>query len=190
MYRLGAVLVFGAMAVTGATAAAAATPASTDSPSIAAAAVRHDVDALLRLHPGSRQVDPTSVEVGPGVVVTVPGPATGGTAPAARVGICGSGWVCSWQDAGYQGNRISFWYCGEYDLADYFLPDGSSWNDRISSVFNNQATHTAILYNWVDQQPWGVPGYPDKLYGQRPLSGTANLTSIGYNDMIDFVRPC
>lgn len=154
-------------------------------PDAATLAVQREVAGLLRANPGSRQLDATSIEVDPGVVITVPSPARSATRGLPF--ICATGWLCLWQDEWYQGNRISFYFCNYFDLSQYHLSDGSPWNDRVTSVGNNQATSTALFWNWNSSK---YPETWDLLFAQRPRSGTADLETSGRDNIIDRVKPC
>jgi hypothetical protein len=156
--------------------AAAAQPAAT---------VQDQVAALLRVNPGSHQVNANTIEVKPGVQISVPSGSVGVAADN-----CPYEWLCLYQHGGYNGAMIKFWNCRNEELRNYRLPDGRDWQDKASAYVNNQirgtlawpkdSTSPGSFYYWVSSAP---ERWSDLVNKRHPGGGN-------WNEKIDNVLVC
>lgn len=94
--------------------------------------------------------------------------------PAAAAGTCNSGWVCFWEDAGYNGSGFS--YTNYYHGYGCINLNQSSWHDRISS-FANYSGYEVILYRDINCGGGNLWMY-DGGY-------VSNMYYVGFNDSMD-----
>ena len=144
-----------------------------------AAADRQVADALAA-NPGSRRISPTSVQLAPGVVMTV----------AAADTSCASGWLCMWQHVYRAGAKLAFYYCNTQNLGNYYISPGNSWRDDISSIWNHQTGGVvSYFYDWkglgyVRVGSLSAGNYLQDLTRDRAADGG------NWNDRIDQVSVC
>jgi hypothetical protein len=144
-----------------------------------AAADRQVADALAA-NPGSRRISPTSVQLAPGVVMTVAAADTG----------CASGWLCMWQHVYRAGAKLAFYYCNTQNLGSYYISPGNSWRDDISSIWNHQTGGVvSYFYDWkglgyVRVGSLSAGNYLQDLTRDRAADGG------NWNDRIDQVSVC
>lgn len=156
------------------------------------------IDDVLRRAPGARQVDATTIEMAPGFFVELPSAKTlGDTRTPLTVHplyTCSLGYLCVWVDSRYRGTYAYFQVCGqEWDLGHTPFPGGGNWNDRISSISNNQySPATSYFFNYSGSgTTW------DQLLTMPAGTHRTNLAldssddgSGSPNDRIDGVHVC
>lgn len=142
---------------------ALATPAiaaSADAASSARAAdtrLEQQIEGLLRHNKGAERVGKDRVRLEPGVEMTV----ASTRAAADGANDCRTGYACVWQHRDASGYRLDFYYYGSYTLSNYTMPDGTSWQDQVSSYYNAQTDGAWIVgKNWDNGLEWifGGPG--------------------------------
>ncbi|MFC3896812.1 peptidase inhibitor family I36 protein [Lentzea rhizosphaerae] len=154
------------------------------------ARVEQEVQAVLRLNPGSHRVAPNVVEVDEGVTISVP-------TQINDIQNCKTSYLCLSEHANFGGHQISFWKCRDVNLGYYKLPDGRTWNDQVSSIRNAQSRGVqSRFYNYDGS---GDPDSPSNwrfviaLNAGHYLRDLSRDTSAdgGYaNDKIDIVHVC
>ncbi|MFC4588743.1 peptidase inhibitor family I36 protein [Sphaerisporangium corydalis] len=185
-----------AIAVTAAPAQAAPEPSPTASTAPPSVERQVTVDEVLRLNPKAEKISDTEVKIADGMILMLPRNASDSAALAAS---CSYQYLCAWEHSGGGGNGIRFYTCGSYDLSGYHYPDGAwvgtgaagaKWNDRFSSLNNNQTTGTrANFYNW--EGSWKLvfwtyaPDWRANLAIDKRYDNGGQL-----NDIIDRVVPC
>jgi hypothetical protein len=143
-----------------------------------AAADRQVADALAA-NPGSRRISPTSVQLAPGVVMTVAADTS-----------CASGWLCMWQHVYRAGAKLAFYSCNTQNLGNYYISPGNSWRDDISSIWNHQTGGVvSYFYDWkglgyVRVGSLSAGNYLQDLTRDRAADGG------NWNDRIDQVSVC
>lgn len=111
----------------------------------AQAAASEQVNEVLRLNPGARQVDANSVELEPGVIMRWADPTHSEDAtPRAD---CRSGDVCIYTEPSFGGAHLDFTKYGDYNLANYKLSNGDKWAHRTSSYRNYQTGHAKANFS-------------------------------------------
>jgi hypothetical protein len=101
-----------------------------------------EIEGIMEVNPGSRQISETEVELEPGVIMTVP--SSGEVTAQAS---CSSGYVCFWEHVNHGGYSIGFYHCALRSLDRYFMPNGDDWAFDISSWIDSQTGGTyATLY--------------------------------------------
>ena len=123
------------------------------------AQIEKEVAGVLTHNPGSRRLNATSVLLKPGVVLTVPGP----TAPGAKISVsdangapvmlaasvsdCSLQDLCVWTDPRRTGYRMSFYWCGDEEMSDYYWGSRGQYTfqDNISSIYDHQ-TGSPVSY--------------------------------------------
>jgi hypothetical protein len=157
--------------------------------SAVSAQTAREVNELIRLNPGARQVGPASVELQKGLVATK-APARPGDVHTMGVPTkCDSGYVCMYdnaQDAWNGGGWVLGAYnCGKFNLGNLAHPMGGKWNDRISAVFNNQTGGASTaFYNFDGRFTWGV------VAGQDSGHYLLNLADLNKDNIIDGIDVC
>lgn len=148
-------------------------------PGLGAAAPQSEpmtVDGLLELYPGSKQFDVTSVEIEPGVVVSLP--AEDGVQAS-----CTYQYLCLFSNTSHGGYKISFYTCAFRNLGNYTYPGGGRWNDKMSSLINNQTSGTrSPFYNYLGSNNWSLR-FTSIAFNSRTSLGSSN-------NLIDGVRVC
>jgi hypothetical protein len=155
--------------------------------------------------PGSEQLDERTILVAPGLVMRLPAPtlAAGGAADALGVGItplvldtyCSSSYLCVFSNSNYGGSQLSFYYCGqEWNLGNVAFPGGGYWNDRVSSIINNQtgSTATSYFYNHISNNNWSrILTVSRQTYrADLALVSVEDGSGGSANDKIDGVHVC
>jgi hypothetical protein len=155
--------------------------------------IEKDVQAVLRLNPGSHRIADNAVEVKPGIVIRM-------HPNVVQSNIwfgCSNQLLCVWTDAGHGGYEKDFFTCQNVNLGDLTMPDGRPWNDKISSIVNNQTPGTVSRF--YDYTGAGNPNDPANWYllasvadGHRLGNLADNNDSHGrsINDRIDIVHVC
>lgn len=177
-FRRGVVAVFATLA---ATLSVLVPSASADQSSI-----QDQVAAALRANPGSHQVNETTIELAPGVRLTV----RPDVQPAGALYGCNDIWICLYQHRDYGGERLSFWRCQDIKLQNYHLSSGADWRDQASSFVNNQTP--GRLSHLRDTKPDGS----FYTYYSVAIQTVANLVNVphpgsgNWNDKIDRLQVC
>ncbi|MCX5066675.1 hypothetical protein OOJ91_12375 [Micromonospora lupini] len=146
---------------------------------------------VLKRTPGSRQISQAEVELAPGLVLRLP-QASGGARMMSDP--CPSLYMCAYANRQYGDPSLNFTTCGrEWNLGNYAYPGGGVWNDKISSVNNQQSSGTwGFFFNHLGNNNW------TKILSVAAGTKRANLaldadesTGIGnVNDKIDGVHVC
>lgn len=164
------------------------------------------VAGMLRYNPGSKQVGPASVEVGPGVVMTYRPHAdtvSRQASPAVSISFCSAGhgdpvgWLCLYQDKNWGGYEIDFYNCGNVNLGDYYMGDGKQWNDQISSIDNDQTSGVvSVFYNYTGSGDPNSSANWRRVISLsagnylRNLADNSSADGGNANDKIDIVHVC
>lgn len=154
------------------------------------------IDDVLRRTPGARQIARNQVQVAPDVITVFPDVAVSvdKANPSRTMSpnyVCSFTYVCMWTDRQYTGSYIVFAACHDVNLGAIAFPSGGYWNDKISSIVNNQTSGTtSYFFNWYNTY-WG------QLLTVGSGSQLANLAlnssedgSGSPNDRIDGVHVC
>ncbi|MEU5873077.1 hypothetical protein AB0A73_16185 [Glycomyces sp. NPDC047369] len=146
---------------------------------------------ILKLNPGSKQVSSDSVELEPGVIMSLP-PAEGTDMTTYLT--CEWQWLCMWQNKSGGGNKLRFYDCDRwYYLENWHMPDGRDWRDRISSIHNAQSGGSKGRAEFVDtlgNGAWHTVGHVDVQDGRADLSKDMSSDGRTWNDRIDKVWAC
>jgi hypothetical protein len=185
-----------AVAVSGCMAAAYAQPASA-APADSATVENQAADVLART-PGAKRIDRLTIQMKPGVLLTLEDPAAvrkAGAEAVAAGGIadCSFYYLCMWEHAGFVGSRITFTTCGRgvEDLGHMAFPRGGVWNDKVSSIMNNQTSGTwSGFYDWYVGGGWDDLKFLKAFGYLRDLSKDKADDGSGMNDRIDGVQVC
>ncbi|WP_147376283.1 peptidase inhibitor family I36 protein [Micromonospora radicis] len=147
---------------------------------------------VLKRTPGSRQIGPAEIELAPGLIMQLP-PANGGARGAEADPPCPSLYMCAYAHRQYTNPSLNFTVCGrEWNLGNYAYPGGGVWNDKISSINNNQSSGTwSYFYDHVGNNNW------DRILSVAAGTRRANLAldaaesgGGNANDRIDGVHVC
>ncbi|MFJ3881855.1 peptidase inhibitor family I36 protein [Streptomyces sp. NPDC090077] len=173
---LAAVAVVGAVLATG-------TPAGAQSTAPSERSVEQQVQGLLQYNKGAKRVGTDTVQLAPGVSVTV---ADASRAVPADWFNCDRGWLCLWEDSNMNGARINFTDCRRENLGSYRTDKGYTWNDRVTSYSNNQSGNVQSKFydNGTHVLTEGATGY------RRNLSYDKDINGNHLNDRIDAVQVC
>lgn len=143
------------------------------------AGLEREIAGLLRHNEGAERVGKDRVLLEPGVEMTV-APSSGA---AAGMDDCKLGYACVWQHAGFGGYRLDFYNYGSYQLADYSMPNGESWQDKVSSYYNHQTGGA-----WMVGKDWvslgGSSGW-EWIFGGP---GNSYASQVGGNDRADLIE--
>ena len=170
---------------------ASATAASLrHAPQSADTKVERDVQALLRLNPGSHRVASNAVEVTDGVILRLQ--------PRFPWYGCSYTLLCVWSDADQGGYEKDFYKCQDVNIGNLKMPDGSPWNDQISSIVNNQEGKGGVsrFYDFTGQGSVDDPHNWFYLTAVAPghrlqnLSLDTDIDGRSINDRIDIVHVC
>jgi hypothetical protein len=148
--------------------------------------VQDQVAAALRANPGSHQVNETTIELEPGVRLSV----RPDVEPAGALYGCNDIWICLYQHSNYGGERLSFYRCQDIKLQNYHLSSGPDWRDQASSFVNNQTP--GRLSHLKDTKPDGS----FYVYYSVATQTVANLVNVphpgsgNWNDKIDRLQVC
>ncbi|MEV6986726.1 hypothetical protein AB0M95_36470 [Sphaerisporangium sp. NPDC051017] len=186
------------IALTTTTAPAQAAPTPSPATSTAPPSVERQVtvEEVLRLNPQAEKISDTEVKIADGMILMLPRSQSDAVAFAAS---CTYKYLCAWEHSDGGGYGISFYACGSYNLGGYRYPDGAwvgtgtsdpKWNDRISSMTNNQTTGTrANFYNW--EGTWTLVFWTFSYDWRANLAIDKRYDNGGQlNDIIDRVVPC
>ena len=192
-WRLVVSLLAGITVVALAGPAPAASGARGDSTSVGTD--RLTVADILERNPDARQIGPDEVEIAPGVALRLP--SRGGGQAVAAESDCLPEFLCGWEHRDRGGRRLRFFNCGSYNLFDMRYPDGArgvpgpKWNDRLSSLLNNQTDGTRA--HFYDTTGSGVSVH---IFSTVAVDRRANLAydtatdGRPMNDRIDRIVPC
>ncbi|MEU6411921.1 peptidase inhibitor family I36 protein [Microbispora sp. NPDC046933] len=170
---------------------------SAGSGSSSAQAAPLTVQDILRLNPAAKPAGAGRVEIADGVFLLLP--TAGGAEAAIAAGTCAYYNLCVWENSNMSGYGLAWEACSQYDLGGARYPDGAwvgtgasgpKWNDRISSMINNQTSGTrANFYNWEGR--W-VQAFWTYAFDRRAnLAIDKRMDNGGkINDVIDMVDPC
>jgi hypothetical protein len=145
-----------------------------------------DMVAALRANPGSHQVDATTIELEPGVRMSLPsaGRAAGGLHGCPDLN------VCLYQNGNFGGAMLRFWRCQDIRLENYDLPDGRDWRDKTSSFVNNQTGNAVARLR--DTKPDGT----FHTLSSTAVQTVADLVNVrhpgggNWNEKIDRLQVC
>lgn len=176
--------------------------AATHVPSAAAAAtskeLRQEVADVLRRTPGSRQTGPTTIKIGSDITMELATPRTK-TVAADLTAYCPSFYVCVFNNKNFNvgstnGHQLNYTKCGqEVNLGRIAFPGGGWWNDKVSSIINNQSTGTNSFFydysggtngTWIPIKTVAAPSHASDLSLETDGSGRT------LNDRIDGVHVC
>ncbi|MBI3898833.1 MAG: hypothetical protein HY308_11115 [Gammaproteobacteria bacterium] len=169
--------------------------------------MQSEIDAIMIQNQGARQLSEDTVELKPGVSVTVvpkeklekqnqgAGQLTT-QAQTAATPSCGYGVLCLFQHTSGDnfGYRMNLYKCGEFVyLWDHKMGNGTQWNNQVSAIINNQTTGTTSHFwdwennGWSDvQQNTAYTYWPDLTkISRRELAPTRDM-----NDVIDAIWVC
>jgi Peptidase inhibitor family I36 len=157
----------------------------------ASASQAEGMRAIIKNNPGARIISASEVELGDGVVVDVP------INPHDVQG-CPKFWLCLSSDANFGGEQIRFFNCTNENLGNYRMSNGSSWNDKVSSIRNAQAGSNAQarFYNYsgsgsvTDPSNWRFVISLNIGNYLRDLSQDSSADGGNANDKIDIVHVC
>ncbi|GGW70852.1 MULTISPECIES: peptidase inhibitor family I36 protein [Streptomyces] len=157
-----------------------AAPAQTSSSAQTAdARMEREIAGLLRHNEGAERVGKDRVRLEPGVEMTV----LPSTRAAAGMNDCRGGYACVWQHGLYAGYRLDFYNYGSYELANYALPSGGSWQDQVSSFFNNQTGGAwMVAKDWVSE---GGGSQWEWIFGGPGAYAEAQVSA---NDRADLIQ--
>jgi hypothetical protein len=166
-------------------------PEEAMSPADQAAKLQRDVEDVLSRTPGARQISANEIELEPGVQMKLAIPGQAKT-PHVQDDFCPFQDLCAWQDAGFTGHSLTFLTCGhEWNLGKYAFPGGGFWNDKISSIVNNQTSGThSYFYNYTGNNVWARVLSIDAGHYLTDLSKDTAEGGGGLNDKIDGVHVC
>ncbi|MEV0811481.1 hypothetical protein [Micromonospora sp. NPDC050200] len=162
------------------------------------AQLQQGIDDVIVRTPGARQIDATTVEMAPGLIMRFRSPVKDGAkqadSPITTLSTCNIYYVCVYSDRQYYGEELAFTTCGrEWDLGRYGYPTGGYWNDRISSITNQQsAGTTSYFYNYNGSSSWSkiVTVRSGEYRSNLALDTREDGGSGSPNDMIDGVHVC
>jgi peptidase inhibitor family I36 len=164
------------------------------------AAVNRRVAEVLEANPGSRRISDTSVLLAPGIIMTVPGPVEtratmtvpsrdgGQVTVSAASTSCPYQYLCLWEHVWRGGERLAFYYCGYVDLYKYRLNASSYWNNKVSSIWNNQSG--GVVSWFYDTNYGGLLGTVSAGNYLQDLTRDRALDGGNWNDRIDRVKVC
>ena len=123
----------------------------------------------------------TARGLAPGVEMSVV-PST--RAAADGTGDCRTGYACVWQHRDATGYRLDFYDYGSYTLSSYRMPDGTSWQDQVSSYYNAQTGGAWIVgKNWVTS---GGSGQLERIWGGPTYAYEALVHANDQADVVEF----
>lgn len=164
------------------------------------AELRREIADVLRRAPGSRQIGPTTIQVAPGLTMELAAsrPKTG-VVPADLTEYCPSLDVCVFNNRNFNvgsldGHQLNYTICGqEVNLGKIPFPGGGWWNDKVSSIINNQTDGTNSFFydysggtngTWVPIKTLTAPSHSSDLSLEFDGQGRS------LNDRIDGVHVC
>ncbi|GIM90411.1 peptidase inhibitor family I36 protein [Paractinoplanes toevensis] len=185
-----------AVAVSGIIVAAGAQPASAALAD--AGTIEKQVASVLDRTPGAKRIDRLTIEMKPGVFVTLEDPAAVrkvGAKAAAAGGIadCAFYYLCMWEHSDFVGAKIHFTRCGlgVENLGNMAFPRGGTWSDKVSSIMNNQSSGTwSGFYDWYVGGGWDDLKFLKAFGYWRDLSKDKADDGSKMNDRIDGVQVC
>lgn len=169
---------------------AATASGSTVAQSAETAETARRVADVLRVNPNARQISATSVELAPGVEMTV---AAAGAAAADSS--CPYQWLCMWQHVYRGGARLKFYNCKTEWLGNYSYVDArdgrtKSWRDAISSIWNNQSGDALSAFYNYHLLGDRLIGYLSAGNYLQDLTRDSSREGGNWNDKIDRVAVC
>ncbi|MGW3855436.1 hypothetical protein [Micromonospora arida] len=162
------------------------------------AQLQQGIDDVISRTPGARQIDQTTVEMAPGLIMRFRSPVKDGArqadSPIVPLASCNIYYVCVYTDRQYGGEELVFSVCGrEWNLGNYAYSGGGYWNDRISSITNQQSSGTTSYFynyngsgNWSKMVTVGSKQYRSNLALDTREDGVSGTP----NDKIDGVHVC
>jgi hypothetical protein len=163
------------------------------------AQLQEGIDDVLARTPGARQLDATTVEMAPGLVMNFQKPVPDGARqedfPISTQASCNVLTLCVYSDRQYGGNELVFSACGrEWNLGNVAYPGGGYWNDKISSITNQQSGSgaTSYFYDYRGSNIWNriVTVAPGNRRSNLALDTREDGVSGNPNDKIDGVHVC
>jgi hypothetical protein len=131
------------------------------------AKLQRDIEDVLARTPGARQISATEIEVGPGLIMKlspVGAVATNELGEATLEALefyCSQLYICVFNNKNFNvgstnGTQLNFTTCGrEWNLGNVAFPGGGWWNDKVSSIINNQSTNTwTYFYDYRGSGNW------------------------------------
>lgn len=154
------------------------------------------IDDVLRRTPGATQIDATTIQMAPGFYVGLPAPASplAVRSPHAVTPhfTCPLLDVCVWVDSSFTGTYAYFTTCGlEWDLGKSAFPGGGVWNDKISSITNNQSTGVnSYFYNYTGSYWSQLLDVPSGTHRSNLALDSSDDGTGSPNDRIDGIHVC
>lgn len=158
------------------------------------------VEDILRVNKNAKQVRPNAVNVSPGIDVILP-PADGRATDPTTAVLCDYYYLCVWEHSFVDGFGVGLGFSAcqppgvIVNLGAMRYPDGANvgtgpgpkWNDRISSLENNQTPGTvSSFYNWTGSSWVNVlDSWAFDQVGNLRYSARGNV-----NDIIDAIHVC
>jgi hypothetical protein len=108
---------------------------------------QRDIADVLERTPGARQISATEIEVAPGLIMSLTQRATTNV----QDDHCQFLYLCAFAHSDFGSPSLKFTTCGrEWNLGKVAYPGGGWWNDKISSIINNQSRNTpSFFYNYT-----------------------------------------
>lgn len=161
------------------------------------------MDDVLSRMPGAKQLDDRTILVAPGLVMRLPAPtpavAVGAqandVAPMDLEAYCSQWYVCIFSNSNYSGAQLDFYTCGqEWNLGNVAFPGGGYWNDKTSSIINNQngSGATSYFYNHISDNNWSkiLTALVQTHRANLALDNVEDGSGGNANDKIDGVHVC
>jgi hypothetical protein len=166
-------------------------PPEGDSLETQAARLQWDIDDVLARTPGARQISVNEIEITPDLHMKLPLPGKTGTNVLDSE--CPFQYLCAYQHSDFGGAELNFLTCGrEWNLGRLAFPGGGFWNDKISSVINNQTPNTpSFFYDYTGSgNVWVRVLSINSGHYLRNLAFDTAEGGGGLNDRIDGVHVC
>ncbi|MEV4826869.1 hypothetical protein AB0K25_00860 [Micromonospora sp. NPDC049257] len=156
------------------------------------------IEDVLRRTSGARQISATTIEIAPGLLMNFRSPVKDGArqadSPITALASCNIYYVCVYTNRQYGGEELVFTTCGrEWNLGNVAYPGGGYWNDRISSITNQQSSGTtSYFYNHNGSNSWSkvVTVASGNYRSNLALDTREDGGSGSPNDIIDGVHVC
>jgi hypothetical protein len=160
--------------------------------------LQRGIDDVIARTPGARQIDRTTVEVAPGLLMRFRSleaeSDSKAESPSSPFASCNILYLCVYVDRQYGGAELVFTVCGrEWNLGNVAFPGGGYWNDRISSITNQQSSGTtSYFYNYNGSGSWSriVTVAAGNYRSNLALDTREDGGPGSPNDMIDGVHVC
>lgn len=156
--------------------------------------LQQDMADVLSRSPGSRQISPNEIEIGPGLIMKF---ATYDVGVQDLEAYCSFLYVCVFNNRNFNvgstnGTQLNFTTCGrEWNLGNVAFPGGGVWNDKVSSIINNQTTNTwSYFYDHISNNNWKRIASLNAGHHLANLALDTAEDDGPLNDRIDGVHVC